>query len=96
MSRPSFRTIVQNEMMLDQVNGELRFNTEFCARIKRLRTERGLTAAEMGTALGIPAERYRKYENRSPLPAYLMTKFCMIVNCDLDHLIAGRRRHRNH
>ena len=71
-------------------NDEARFNDALCARIHRLRNERGWTAQQMATALGIPAERYRKYEYRSPLPYYLMERFALIVGRDIEYVLLGR------
>jgi len=53
----------------------------YCARVKELRERRGWTAEQMATALGIPADRYRKYETRSPLPAYLGGAVCSHYQC---------------
>lgn len=75
-------------MMSD--NEEAIFNEALCARVKRLRNSRGWTSQEMALALGIPAERYRKYESRSPLPAYLMERFCLITHTDFSFLLTGR------
>lgn len=72
------------------VNEEAEFNRAFCARVHRLRNERGWTAAEMATALGVPAERYRKYESRSPLPHYLIERFALIVGRDIEYLLTGK------
>jgi transcriptional regulator with XRE-family HTH domain len=72
------------------VRPESAFIAALCRRVRTLRTRRGWTAAQMATALGIPAERYRKYETRSPLPSYLMERFCLIVDCDLDFLLTGK------
>lgn len=69
---------------------ELEFNEALCARTHRLRNERGWTSEQMATALGIPAERYRKYEYRSPMPAYLMERFALIVGCDIPYLLTGK------
>lgn len=71
-------------------NEELLFNEALCARTHALRNDRGWTSAQMATALGVPPDRYRKYEYRSPLPAYLMERFCIIVGCDLEYLFTGR------
>jgi DNA-binding XRE family transcriptional regulator len=71
-------------------NEEALFNDALCARVHRLRNERGWTAAQMATALGIPPERYRKYEYRSPLPHYLMERFALIVGRDLEYVLLGR------
>lgn len=73
-----------------QDNDELLFNNGLCERVKALRLRKNWTAAQMATALGIPAERYRKYESRSPLPTYLMERFCLIAGCDLEYLVTGK------
>lgn len=75
-------------------NEEAAFNEALCARVKRWREEKGWTAAQMATALGVPPDRYRKYEVRSPLPAYLMERFCLITATDLENLLAGKPRGR--
>lgn len=69
---------------------EALFNNDLCARTRALRDELRWTAEQMATALGIPADRYRKYEVRSPLPAYLMERFCLITNADFDYLLTGK------
>lgn len=73
---------------------EFIFNNEYCERVKRFRGETNMSAEEMANLLGIPPDRYRKYENRSPMPVYLISKFCRIVGCDLEHLILGKPRER--
>lgn len=72
-------------------NEEARFVDALCARVHRLRNERGWTAAQMATALGVPAERYRKYEYRSPLPHYLIERFALIVGRDIEYVLTGNR-----
>lgn len=81
--RPYPRRVVIN-------NEEAIFNDALCARVHRLRNERGMTAQEMATSLGIPAERYRKYEYRSPLPHYLLERFALIVGRDVEYLLTGK------
>lgn len=73
---------------------EFLFNNSLCERTKRFREETGMTAAQMADLLHVPADRYRKYERRSPLPAYLMERFCTAVGCDLEHLVIGKQRKR--
>ncbi|MFN3169269.1 MAG: helix-turn-helix domain-containing protein [Hyphomicrobiales bacterium] len=75
-------------------NDELRFNEALCARVHQWRREKNWTAAQMATALGIPAERYRKYEKRSPLPPYLMERFCLVCDATLENLVIGIPRNR--
>jgi transcriptional regulator with XRE-family HTH domain len=72
--------------------GESEFNDAYLDRVKNLREARGLTAAEMAKSLGVPAERYRKYETRSPLPPYLIERFCLVGGCDVKYLITGKKR----
>jgi len=71
-------------------NRELEFNEKLCARVHRLRNDRGWTAEQMATALGIPPDRYRKYEYRSPLPHYLIEQFAQIVGRDVDFILLGK------
>lgn len=73
---------------------EFIFNNGYCERVKRFREETNMSAADMATLLDIPADRYRKYESRSPMPVYLMAKFCRIVGCDLEHLVLGKAREK--
>jgi len=73
------------------VNEEAEFNERLCARVHRLRNERGWSAAQMATALGIPPDRYRKYEYRSPLPHYLIERFALIVGRDIEYVLTGNR-----
>jgi len=71
-------------------NRELAFNQAFCARVAELRRGRGWTAEQMATALGVPPDRYRKYETRSPLPAYLVEQFALIVDRDISYVLTGK------
>lgn len=73
---------------------EFIFNNEYCERVKRFRGETNMSAEEMANLLGIPPDRYRKYESRSPMPVYLIPDFCRIVGCDMEHLILGKARER--
>jgi transcriptional regulator with XRE-family HTH domain len=67
------------------------FEDLYIARVKALREARDWTAAQMATALDIPAERYRKYESRTPLPHSLMERFALITGVSIEFLITGRR-----
>ncbi len=70
-------------------NEELTFNTAFCSRVKELREAKNWTAEQMAIALGIPSERYRKYEVRSPLPQYLLPRFAAIVDRSIEYIVTG-------
>lgn len=68
---------------------EADFNEAFVERVRALRDGKGWSAKTMAKALGIPAERYRKYENRSMMPLYLLERFAIITGCDLEYLLTG-------
>jgi transcriptional regulator with XRE-family HTH domain len=71
------------------VNQQLLFEAAFRERIRRLRKAKGLTAEEMALGLGIPADRYRKYESRSPLPHHLIPRFARRVGCSIEFILTG-------
>lgn len=71
-------------------NDEAKFNDELTKRVWQLRNDRGWTAEQMATALGIPPDRYRKYEYRSPLPHYLIERFALIVGRDVEYILLGK------
>lgn len=60
------------------------------ARVQRLRKERDWSQQQMATAIGVPFERYKKYETRSPLPAYLVPRFAMIVDRSVAYILTGK------
>lgn len=77
---------------------EAEFNEALCARVKRLREEHeDWSQEQMATALGLPYDRYRKYEYRTPLPSYLFEQFSNIVGRDIEYLVTGKSsaRRRN-
>jgi transcriptional regulator with XRE-family HTH domain len=69
---------------------EAAFNEALCARVHRLRNDRGWTSQQMATALGVPPDRYRKYEYRSPMPHYLVERFALIVGRDVEYILTGK------
>lgn len=71
-------------------NEEAMFNEDLVKRTHRLRRERGWTAEQMATALGVPPDRYRKYEYRTPLPHYLIERFALIVGRDPEYILLGK------
>jgi DNA-binding XRE family transcriptional regulator len=75
-------------------NDELLFNQSYCARLRELRNGRGWTAEQMATALGVPPDRYRKYEVRSPMPIYLIERFALIVGQDVHYIVTGKNERR--
>lgn len=69
---------------------EAQFNDGLCARIQRLRVERDWTQQQMAAAIGVPHERYKKYEVRSPMPAYLIPRFAQVVDRSVCYVLTGR------
>jgi len=73
---------------------ERAFNVEYCKRVRALREARGYSQEQMADTLGIPPDRYRKYEGRSPLPVYLVPRFALIVGRDVEYVVTGRAARR--
>ncbi|MBS87170.1 MAG: hypothetical protein CMN64_04635 [Sphingobium sp.] len=69
---------------------EGQFNDQLCARTQRLRIERDWTQQQMATAIGVPFERYKKYESRSPLPPYLIPRFAQVVDRSVGYILTGK------
>jgi DNA-binding XRE family transcriptional regulator len=69
---------------------EPEFNELFCARVARLRNERGWTQTQMAAGLGVKFERYKKYETRSPMPHYLIPRLAMLVDRDPGYVLTGQ------
>lgn len=72
------------------LNEQAIFENAYCQRVQQLRIERGWTQDQMATALGIPLDRYKKYEIRSPLPVYLIERFATIVGRDVEYVVTGK------
>jgi transcriptional regulator with XRE-family HTH domain len=70
------------------------FNAELAARVKALRAARDWTQAEMAAHLGVPLERYKKYETRSPLPHFLIEAFAIAVGRDAAFVLTGKTRRK--
>ncbi len=68
------------------------YNRLFVARTRQAREYAGMTRAEVATMLGIKAPTYHKYENRTPLPHYLIERFCVLVRCNVEWLVTGQGR----
>ena len=69
---------------------DLRFIDAVCARTARLRIQRGWTQAQMATALGVPLERYKKWETRSAMPLQHLPRFAQIMECSIEYLVTGQ------
>ncbi|MCH7988875.1 MAG: helix-turn-helix domain-containing protein, partial [Planctomycetes bacterium] len=74
------------------VSDKQSYNKEFVSRTRQARKHAGMTCAEVATVFGIREQAYIKYENRTPLPHYLLERFCILVRCDVEWLVMGRGR----
>lgn len=70
--------------------GQQEFESRFIERTARLRVERGWTQEQMAAAIGIPHERYKKYETRTPMPHWLIPRFAMQVDREIEYLLTGK------
>jgi transcriptional regulator with XRE-family HTH domain len=59
-------------------NEELFYNRGLLERTAKAREAKGWTQDIIARALGVPLERYKKYETRSTLPPYLIERFCRL------------------
>jgi transcriptional regulator with XRE-family HTH domain len=75
---------------MKEENDERAFNEALRVRLKALRDGKGWTAEEMADALGIPPERYRKYESRSPVPQYLIPRIALIMDKSIEFVLTGK------
>jgi len=42
----------------------------------------------MAEALGIESDRYKKYETRTPMPHWLIARFCLLTDSEPAELLA--------
>lgn len=85
---------VQYEIGMATDTDERAFNEALALRVRSIREARDWTAEEMAMALGIPAERYRKYENRSPIPQYLIPRVALLAGRSVEWVLTGKEPKR--
>jgi hypothetical protein len=92
LSRPLWDVLSSPEKasIYGMLGEERTFNDAYIRRIKTLREALGWTQEEMATALGVPLDRYKKYETRSPLPPYLVERFALIVRREPCFVLTGK------
>jgi transcriptional regulator with XRE-family HTH domain len=76
--------------ILGMAETESELRRQYINRTAELRQARGMTQQEMADALGISLDRYKKYEQRSVLPPYLLPRFAGIVGKDIGFVVTGR------
>ena len=80
--------------MSDEDDAKTKFSAGVIARTIEARDAARLNQPQMATALGIPRDKYKQYEIRTPLPLYLMEQFCAITRTDPCWLAFGRPQRR--
>jgi len=85
MARKKKNLVVKNIVKLDKQ----KLNLAFCHRTKMLRESMGLTQEQMAERLGISAAVYQKNEIRTPLPHYMLTRFCDVTGLDMWYVVTG-------
>jgi transcriptional regulator with XRE-family HTH domain len=67
--------------------GEAALEAEYGRRIRLLREAYGLSKPEIAARLGISEARYRRFEERGRMPAYLAPKLCQIYDVELERFL---------
>ena len=63
------------------------FQRQFIKNTKRLRLKADIgDAKEFASYMGVPYANYAKYETRTPMPHYLIPKFCKLVRVPIKAL----------
>ncbi len=66
------------------------YNGQFCQRLSAFRKRAGYkTQADFAADLEIPTATYSKYEERTPLPHYLVSEACDLLDCGAYELFSG-------
>lgn len=88
---PALKKLVGHNRPMSEWLSQAAFEAELRARIAALRDARGWTQKQMATALGVPVEAYKKYENRvgSVMPSYLIPRFAQFVDRDVAYILTG-------
>lgn len=65
------------------------FKRAFTGRVRRLRESLGWERKEFAKEMGVTPARWIKYETRTPLPHYLVPRFCRTFGVDVWYLFTG-------
>lgn len=60
-------------------------------RIKRIRTDKGLSLRDVALQSGIPVSTYRDWENGRSIKAEAYEKMARVLNISLNELLTGKR-----
>jgi len=70
------------------------YRRDIIARTKMARELRNFKQHKVAKTLGISLEMYKSYENRTPLPHYLIEPWTMIMGVSIEWLITGEEVQR--
>ena len=62
---------------------------DISARLKAERIASGRSQGSFATELGLTESRYAKYENRSPVPIWLLPRICALLGLEPWELLTG-------
>lgn len=84
--------LIQTVPMARWDAGKSEWTRAFCERLRRARIDAGYsTRGEFSAVINVPVETYAKYENRSPLPPWLLPRVCEALRIDCWFLLTGRQ-----
>ena len=65
------------------------YDRQFQARVQLARTAMNYDRVEMAKALGVPLDRYTRYESRHMMPLSLVPKFCKLTSVTISWLLTA-------
>ena len=68
---------------------EKAFNRRFCSAVRKARDDANLTQAATAMHLGIPRQRYRRYELSTPMPHNLLIAFTTLTQTTIGLLFTA-------
>jgi DNA-binding XRE family transcriptional regulator len=85
-----FAAPLRDNVSVAKKKADTLYRQAFLSRTKAMRKGAGFKQAGMAKALGIEAEAYAKYEQRTMLPHHLIAPFCELTGHDPWFLITGK------
>lgn len=84
------KKISSQNVPMAKAPGATEFKDEFVLRTIHAREAQGFTQEQLAHLLGVSQPKYSKYEGRTPLPHYLIERFCLACRIDENWLFTGR------
>ena len=76
---------------MPEQNQEVVYLLGLLQRTIAARKARGWSQRFVADALGIPLERYKKYEQRTAIPVHLIERFCLLTGTDILFFVTGKK-----